>query len=161
MNTPEAPEPDPTPSAPSSHVGTGAIGKAIQGLLFSDTLTDPTDQRIVGEATRFLESSTGADALSDITKHASAVAEVMSGFDMRGEDVPRAIDAVYLQLTVLEYRHHINALKAELAKSSPDKATIQRPMRLALGVAKILAKGYADASYITEVQALQQQIAQL
>jgi hypothetical protein len=161
MNSPEIPESDPIPSAPTANVDTGAIGKAIQVLLSSNILTDPTDKRIIGEATQFLESSAEPDNLSEITKQASAVAEVMSGFDMQGIAVPRAIDFIYLKLTVLEYRHHVNTVKVELAKSSPDKVVMQQPMRLALGVAKILAKGYENASYLTEVQALQLQIDQL
>ncbi len=160
----EKKESTPVPSAPAAtpgHVDTAATVSAIQALLSSETITDPTDKRNLEAATSFLASLTGTEALADISKHGSAVAEVMSGYEMQGNDVPPEIDAVYLKLTVLQCQFHIDVVQAEMRQASPDKAKMQHPMKLALDIAKILAKGYKDDSKLQEVQALQSQIDRL
>lgn len=163
MSTPDTPELMPaltSPAAPTS-VDTSSTVAAIQALLSSGKITDPTDKRILEGATSFLRSLTGAEDISEITKHASAVAEVIAGYDMQGQEVPSEIDAGYLKLTILQCQFHINIVKAELQKTLPDKTKMQHPMVLALDVAKVLAKGYKDDSFLKEVQALQTQIDQL
>ncbi len=88
------------------------------------------------------------------------MAEVISGYEMQGQDVPPEIDAAYVQLCVLQCQFHINAVTTELQQGTPDKAKIQQSMQLAVEVANVLARGYKQDAMRVAVAALQTRIDQ-
>lgn len=129
----------------------------------SEQTTDPVkliNKKILADAKSFLLLHTGIEGILDITKHASAVAQVMAEYDIQGQETPLEweIDTVYLKLTVLQCQFHIDIAKAELQRPSPEKAKIQHALVLALDVAKVLSKGYKNDSLLQEVQELQRKI---
>jgi hypothetical protein len=161
IEEPEAELPVAEQAQQTPAVDTAGVAGAIHALLAGETITDPVDRQYLTGATDFLRSITGAERLADMATHASNLAEVISGYEMQGQDVPPEIDAAYVQLCVLQCQFHINAVTAELQQAAPDKAIMKQSMLLAMEVANVLAKGYKQEAMLIVVRALQAKIDQL
>lgn len=132
------------------------VAAAVKALLQHGTIENATDRRLIAEATAFIETPT--ENLSDIMRYTSNIGEVLSGYMMQGAEAPPEVDALHGHLHALLCQYHIRSVRTELKQAAPDFPRIQDSMRLALGFAKILSKGYRDDSLLQEVQELQRNI---
>ncbi len=72
------------------------VAEGMKELLRTETITDPTDQRILNAASVFLQTPSLDRAL--VEKHQSNVAEVVAGYEMQQIVVPNEILAIHDQL---------------------------------------------------------------
>ena len=160
-NTPgssEIPKTDATPDSPHNQIDTTGTNKAITALLQSEMITDPVDKRRLEEAMAFLESPESKSDVAGLIKHSSNVAEVMGGYEMQGQEAPKEIDGINLQLTKLLCQAYIDEVKKELKVETPHQELIAHGIKMALDVAKVLSKGYKDETYLGQVLEMQKQI---
>lgn len=133
--------------------------RAVSALFRFETVEDATDRQLAVDAQAFIDAPT--DNLADIDRHLLNIGDVETAFMMAGEDAPPEFDALHIELLKLFCQHHINAARAELARTEPDATTLDLAMRMALDSAKNLAKGYQVSSYLEEVQQLERRVAEV
>ena len=161
MNTPQPPENIRTPSQVDALPApqTGEIARAVQVLLEHGTIVDAADRRIIAGSLEFLNAPT--QNLPDIERHASAIGEVMCGYDMQGAVPPSEVDALNRHLQTLLCQAHMSNARTGLALVPCDPERVRYSARFAVDIATTFSKGYHDDTLLKQALALQEQVEQL